>query len=718
MADADDVTKFWYENRSIGQTPNGLPMQNYVYDSKPTKTYFDDREAGQSVVAEDVDYYNTDYGNPPMYGGKYAGGGGRAQYGALDDVRWVQKVPYNLDLESLPSGGSVVPGFESGRKVGTGYATDDDVAVVGLNTDSRWMQTSPGKVERKMNVGGSVAPGFSGSRRVGYGAGSTVDWKKLLMIAGAAGIGLIVFSMIKKKLKFNANSSSGECPYCGQEMVDGYCSSCQYPDAYGAEQDSPSAGLFEDDNLEGDYHPWETESDVHYGARKSPRQKKSSKLEPKGDISEDDKRRPKISIEIEDDGEIEIERYGGAVKEFMMDYAEFKYPFDDKAQDELMRDIVSGRKKISMSQMKKEMKSEKYASKPELANLVRDIMLDNADGTMSETAMKSTLERWGFKVSDWKKVFGRLNKGGQIKRQGKKLVWNYNPKTGDFRWAFKYGGGFSNEDAELKSEEERKARESKLYCEICEKHIDDEYEHMVEEHNDELNTREDYIEFSEQNITEDPEDYSAGRKPWKIRTMPKPEDVEGAGFSIGEEEDDDDDDDVAVSIEEDEEEEYSANSVDMDSAFWEAGESKNFKGKYDKKQMDMGRKVEMEHTTDTSISEKISRDHLAEIPDYYDRLDAMESEAELGKSRYGSPKRKPLRYKYDHDKMMRFIKSQKKLDKEFSRYEDMGYGYPEITRMIFSTYISGDMARKYNSFTGKSRNADAFKLKKDWKKIL
>lgn len=40
-----------------------------------------------------------------------------------------------------------------------------------------------------------------------------------------------------------------------------------------------------------------------------------------------------------------------------------------------------------------------------------------------------------------------------------------------------------------------------------------------------------------------------------------------------------------------------------------------------------GIKVEMEHTTDKAIAEKIARDHLAEIPDYYTRLAAMEKQA-------------------------------------------------------------------------------------------
>lgn len=57
------------------------------------------------------------------------------------------------------------------------------------------------------------------------------------------------------------------------------------------------------------------------------------------------------------------------------------------------------------------------------------------------------------------------------------------------------------------------------------------------------------------------------------------------------------------------------------------GRSKGFTGRYDPKQLKMGTKVEYEHTNITLISEKIAKDHLAEIPDYYTRLDKMEKEA-------------------------------------------------------------------------------------------
>lgn len=48
----------------------------------------------------------------------------------------------------------------------------------------------------------------------------------------------------------------------------------------------------------------------------------------------------------------------------------------------------------------------------------------------------------------------------------------------------------------------------------------------------------------------------------------------------------------------------------------------------DPKQLKMGIKVEHEHIDDDDVAKKIALDHLAEIPDYYDRLEKMEKEAE------------------------------------------------------------------------------------------
>ena len=45
------------------------------------------------------------------------------------------------------------------------------------------------------------------------------------------------------------------------------------------------------------------------------------------------------------------------------------------------------------------------------------------------------------------------------------------------------------------------------------------------------------------------------------------------------------------------------------------------------KELKSGAKVEMEHTDDKTKAEEIAMDHLAEMPDYYTRLEKMEKEA-------------------------------------------------------------------------------------------
>lgn len=45
---------------------------------------------------------------------------------------------------------------------------------------------------------------------------------------------------------------------------------------------------------------------------------------------------------------------------------------------------------------------------------------------------------------------------------------------------------------------------------------------------------------------------------------------------------------------------------------------------FDRRQLRMGQKVEMEHTDDPKIAKEIARDHLSEDPKYYDHLEEME----------------------------------------------------------------------------------------------
>lgn len=46
-----------------------------------------------------------------------------------------------------------------------------------------------------------------------------------------------------------------------------------------------------------------------------------------------------------------------------------------------------------------------------------------------------------------------------------------------------------------------------------------------------------------------------------------------------------------------------------------------------KAQIEMGKKIEMEHVDDSDLAKEIAMDHLEEIPDYYTRLKKMEKDA-------------------------------------------------------------------------------------------
>lgn len=73
--------------------------------------------------------------------------------------------------------------------------------------------------------------------------------------------------------------------------------------------------------------------------------------------------------------------------------------------------------------------------------------------------------------------------------------------------------------------------------------------------------------------------------------------------------------------------EFEKNIYSILSSFLSEGNSKGKDINPDPKELEMGIKVEMEHTTSAVISRKIAMDHLAEIKDYYTRLAKMEKEA-------------------------------------------------------------------------------------------
>lgn len=57
-----------------------------------------------------------------------------------------------------------------------------------------------------------------------------------------------------------------------------------------------------------------------------------------------------------------------------------------------------------------------------------------------------------------------------------------------------------------------------------------------------------------------------------------------------------------------------------------AKEQKFLEKEADPKELEMGIKVEMEHTKNKAVAKRIALDHLAEIKDYYTRLKKMEAE--------------------------------------------------------------------------------------------
>jgi len=66
---------------------------------------------------------------------------------------------------------------------------------------------------------------------------------------------------------------------------------------------------------------------------------------------------------------------------------------------------------------------------------------------------------------------------------------------------------------------------------------------------------------------------------------------------------------------------------DILGSFLGYGRSKEFKGKYDPKEVEIGIKVEMEHTGNEMLATRIVHDHLSEIPNYYTLLKEMERKA-------------------------------------------------------------------------------------------
>ena len=108
-----------------------------------------------------------------------------------------------------------------------------------------------------------------------------------------------------------------------------------------------------------------------------------------------------------------------------------------------------------------------------------------------------------------------------------------------------------------------------------------------------------------------------------------------------------------------------------------------------KKQLEMGVKVEKEHTNSKEIAIEIALDHLFEFPDYYDRLEKMEKRAKKEETKeattsasvgaydapFGGPKKDPLKLS-NPNTVYRELRSVK--DKNFPKYGGPGAKYVKI----------------------------------------
>lgn len=78
-----------------------------------------------------------------------------------------------------------------------------------------------------------------------------------------------------------------------------------------------------------------------------------------------------------------------------------------------------------------------------------------------------------------------------------------------------------------------------------------------------------------------------------------------------------------------------------------------------KRQLKIGIKVEMEHTNNPKIAEKIARDHLREFPDYYTRLLKMEAKAKKELSNPENYIKKTKGYRLQNGKLQLYVATDK-----------------------------------------------------------
>jgi hypothetical protein len=69
---------------------------------------------------------------------------------------------------------------------------------------------------------------------------------------------------------------------------------------------------------------------------------------------------------------------------------------------------------------------------------------------------------------------------------------------------------------------------------------------------------------------------------------------------------------------------FKAESENLKNILQLAGNDPRGDERYDKDALAAGAKVELEHTDSVDVAKKIAKDHLDEMPDYYERLKRLE----------------------------------------------------------------------------------------------
>jgi hypothetical protein len=107
-----------------------------------------------------------------------------------------------------------------------------------------------------------------------------------------------------------------------------------------------------------------------------------------------------------------------------------------------------------------------------------------------------------------------------------------------------------------------------------------------------------------------------------------------------------------------------------------------------KKQVTKGEKVESEHTTDKQKQTEIATDHVSEYPDYYDRLEKLEKDAEkYWKSKMTESKKvikKLLRENLEQPFTAEYFKTRIPFLKDYNFFEDLyNKGTVKAQRIVF-----------------------------------